>query len=72
MFTRFIKFVGTLLLMSSMPLSANIINVIDFTGDNEGVAEQYAFTENGVTLTISAWTTNVNSNQEVLSPWRSI
>lgn len=70
MFTRFIKFVGTLLLISSMPLSANIINVIDFTGDNEGVAEQYVFTENGVTLTISAWTTNVNSNQEVLSPWQ--
>ncbi len=70
MFTRFIKFIGTLLLISSMPLSANIINVIDFTGNNEGVAEQFAFTENGVTLTISAWTTNVNSNQDVLTQWQ--
>lgn len=70
MFTRFIKFIGTLLLISSMSSSANIINVIDFIGTNEGVAEQFVFTENGVTLTVSAWTTNVNSNQDILSDWQ--
>lgn len=70
MLTRFTKFISVLLLISSMSSSANIINVIDFDGTNEGVAEQFVFTENGVTLTISAWTTNVNSTQDVLTDWQ--
>ncbi len=70
MLTRFTKFISVLLLISSMSSSANIINVIDFDGTNEGVAEQFVFTENDVTLTISAWTTNVNSTQDVLTDWQ--
>ena len=52
---------------------------IDFTGVNEGVADEFIFAHDGVTLTISAWTTNVRSSdldpaldQMVVTPWERL
>jgi len=57
-----------LFVLWSTTVSANII-ITDFWGENEGVEENFSFTEEGITLTVSAWNINVNSDQDVISPW---
>jgi len=51
---------------------ANPINVIDFIGENEGVQESYNFQQAGVSLTVQAWVTNVNTEKETLQPWSQL
>jgi len=43
--------------------------VTSFDGDNEGVQDSLSYEEDNVTLTITAWTVSVNSDQEVISDW---
>jgi len=69
MFNVVTKAISTcLFVLWSTSVSASII-VTDFTGQNEGVDESFSFTEEGITLTVSAWNVNVNSDQDVISPW---
>jgi len=75
--TRFIKFITTFLaalfmLTVASTAHANMINVIEFYGENEGVQDSFIFEKSGVELTVTAWTSNVNSMQEQLSPWSQV
>lgn len=69
MFNKLPKIITTFLLILSTTASAGYI---DFTGTNEGIADEFIFEQDGIILTISAWTTNVNSNQEVISDWKRL
>ena len=64
--------VAGLTLISSFTATANMIHVIDFTGDNQGVQDNFYFEEVGVGLTVSAWAGNVNSAQDILMPFGQI
>lgn len=69
MFNVVTKAISTfLLVLLATTANANLI-VTDFTGNNEGVEDSFSFTDEGVTLSVSAWNINVNSNQDVISPW---
>jgi len=61
-----------LMLLATTQASANLIQVIDFTGNNQGVEDEFRFTQAGVELTVSAWTTNVDSSQAELMPWTAL
>jgi len=52
--------------------SVDPIHVIDFMGDNEGIQESFNFQQAGVNLTVQAWTTNVNTEREMLQPWTQV
>ena len=64
--------VFTFILLLPSIAQAGLINVIDFTGNNEGIAEEFVFTENGVTLSITAWTAGVNSSGTLLNAWTQV
>ena len=66
------RFVIALLITASNLSHASIINVIDFTGLNEGVQDSFYFEQAGVGLTITAWMGNVNSSQDIVTPFRRI
>jgi hypothetical protein len=51
---------------------ANPINVIDFIGENEGIQESFNFQQAGVSLTVQAWVTNVNTDKKMLQPWSQL
>lgn len=75
--THFIKLLTSFFIVLSLftfasSAHANIINVIEFYGDNEGIQDGFTFEEAGVELTVTAWTSNVNSLQEQLSPWSQV
>jgi hypothetical protein len=75
MLNIFSKLMSVFLLMLTTTASAGYI---DFTGQNEGVADEFIFTQEGVTLTISAWTANVKSDSDpsldqfVVTPWQRL
>jgi len=64
--------VSAVLLFIAGNCVANPINVIDFMGDNEGVQESFNFQQAGVSLTIQAWITNVNTDGKTLQPWSQV
>ncbi len=47
--------------------SITFAGLIDFTGLNEGVEDEFVFSQGDVNLTITAWTANVKTNQELVS-----
>ena len=59
---------SVLFFLYATSVNASLI-VTDFSGNNEGVQESFSFVEDNVTLTITGWTVNVNSDQEVISDW---
>lgn len=61
-------FLFLLLLTFTQTAAANLI-VIDFVGDPEGEGQNLVYQESGITLTVSAWTTNVNTDQDQIQPW---
>ena len=63
------RFALVFLISASNLSHASIINVIDFTGLNEGVQESFYFEQAGVGLTITAWAGSVNSDQDTLIPF---
>jgi len=75
MFNKLPKILCTVLLVLSTNASAGLI---DFTGEREGIADEFVFVQDGLTLTISAWTTNVKSSsdkdidQTVVTPWKKL
>ena len=75
MLKLFSKLMSVSLLMLTTTASAGYI---DFTGKNEGVADEFSFMQEGITLTISAWTTNVRSDSDlaldqiVVTPWQRL
>jgi hypothetical protein len=66
MFNKLPKIISAFLLVLSTTASAGYI---DFTGTNEGIEDEFIFNHDGITLTISAWATNVDTNQNVISDW---
>lgn len=69
------KTLSTLLLLLLITFAqsafANLI-LMDFTGQPESESQNLVFHEGGVTLTVSAWTTSVNTDQDQLQPWAYI
>lgn len=61
-----------LLSLTSLNSIANPINVIDFTGKNQDVENEFTFKEAGVSLTVTAWTANVKGNQQVKTDWAQV
>lgn len=51
---------------------ANLIHFVDFMGNNQGTADSFTFEEGGVQLEVTAWTTNVDSNQNEVLPWQQV
>ena len=43
--------------------------IIDFSGQPDDVVSELTYEEMGISLTISAWTTSYNSDQDQLEPW---
>ncbi|WP_281561193.1 PEP-CTERM sorting domain-containing protein [Thalassomonas sp. RHCl1] len=63
-------FLSAVLFLITSSVHATVIETISFLGDNQGVAESFAFASGGVDLTVTAWTTNVNDEQTELAPWQ--
>jgi hypothetical protein len=63
-----------LILISSISLNSNAtpINVVDFTGENQGIENEFIFTKAGISLTVSAWTTNVKKNNKMGVDWAQV
>jgi len=61
-----------LALFTCLGTQATLINVVDFTGNNQGVQDSFRFEEAGVELTVSAWVGNVNSDQDLLLPFSQV
>lgn len=61
-----------LFFLATTQVSASLIQVVDFTGNNQGVEDEFVFNQAGVELTVSAWITNVNSEQDELMPWTAL
>lgn len=64
--------VVALFFLATTQVSASLIQVVDFTGDNQGVEDEFVFNQAGVELTVSAWIANVNSEQDELMPWTAL
>jgi len=64
--------VFALFFLATTQVSASLIQVVDFTGNNQGVEDEFVFDQAGVELTVSAWITNVNSEQDELMPWTAL
>ena len=70
---RFIqKAMVCFVLLTSTYASAGLLSVVDFTGSSDRVANEFYYYEGDVSITLSAWTTNVNSSQESLAPWQQL
>lgn len=64
--------VVALFFFATTQVSASLMQVVDFTGNNQGVEDEFVFNQAGVELTVSAWITNVNSEQDELMPWTAL
>jgi hypothetical protein len=70
MLNKLLKFIGAGLLILSTTASAGIIDL--YAPDHSSISDELTFTQDGVTLSISAWTTSVNTNQDVISDWQRL
>jgi len=61
---------SAVLFLIATSASATPIETISFLGDNQGVDESLVFQSTGLSLTVTAWTTSVNDEQNQLSPWQ--
>jgi len=64
--------VAAMYFLATTQVSASLIQVVDFTGNNQGIEDEFVFNQAGVELTVSAWMTNVNSEQDELMPWTAL
>ena len=69
MYKIVVLIVGLLVVSTSQ---ANLISVLDFTGNNEGVEQSFDFSIDGVSVNVSAWNANVKDNQEFKKDWRQV
>lgn len=60
------------LTLAVMFSSQSFAGVISFEGENEGTEELFWYEQDGVELLVSAWVTNVNSDQDVIMPWQYV
>lgn len=68
------KLRSILLLLSVFAVNSALATpiYIDFTSSPDAVEEDLTFEESGVTLTITAWTTSFDSDQNQLEPWQLV
>ena len=63
-------FLSAVLFLFTTSLSATPLQTISFLDGNQGIAESFWFESAGISLTVSAWTTSVNEQQNQLEPWQ--
>ena len=56
-------------LLVSLNAKATTLYTFDFVGDNTGVSEEYLYQQGDLLLSVTAWTANVNGDQDVLEDW---